>query len=326
MNKPIIQFSQNWPAYNQAQQREKELFMELLAELCSRVEEPKYKFGRPRNRLSEMLYCATFKIYSLYSGRRFTTDMEIAKEKGYITKVPHYNSVFNYFKMEGLTPILQELIAKSSQPLSSVEVDFAVDSTGFSTRNYDRWFDYKWTLKNVHKVWVKAHLMCGVKTHTVTAVTLTEGTSNDSPHFVPLVKRTAEKFCIQEISADKAYSSRENLDYVGRLGGMPFIPFRSNTTGKSRGSLTWANMYHYFMANREEFLAHYHKRSNVESTMNMIKSKFGASVKSKTKTAQFNEVLCKILCHNICVIIREMHEMGIFKPTIIKDIWVKTQS
>ncbi len=28
----------------------------------------------------------------------------------------------------------------------------------------------------------------------------------------------------------------------------------------------WGQMYHYFMFRREEFLAHYHKRSNVEST------------------------------------------------------------
>ena len=43
----------------------------------------------------------------------------------------------------------------------------------------------------------------------------------------------------------------------------------------------------------------------------MVKSKFGASVRSKTWTAQINEVLCKIICHNICVVIQEMHELGI---------------
>ena len=45
----------------------------------------------------------------------------------------------------------------------------------------------------------------------------------------------------------------------------------------------------------------------------MIKSKFGDSVKSKTWSAQVNEVLCKIICHNICVVIHEMFELGI-KP------------
>ena len=51
--------------------------------------------------------------------------------------------------------------------------------------------------------------------------------------------------------------------------------------------------------------------SNVETTMAMIKTKFGANVKSKTGTAQVNEVLCKVLCHNICVLIQSFYELGI---------------
>ena len=70
-------------------------------------------------------------------------------------------------------------------------------------------------------------------------------------------------------------------------------------------------MYYLFQLNNEEFLGHYHKRSNAESTGNMIKSKFGDSVRSKTWTAQINEVLCKIICHNLCCVIMEMHTLGI---------------
>ena len=62
---------------------------------------------------------------------------------------------------------------------------------------------------------------------------------------------------------------------------------------------------------REEFLQHYHKRSNVETAVMMIKSKFGDAVRSKTETAMRNEVLCKILCHNVCCLIQAMHELGI---------------
>ena len=63
--------------------------------------------------------------------------------------------------------------------------------------------------------------------------------------------------------------------------------------------------------NVEWFETHYHKRSNVESTFSMIKAKFGDSLRSKTKTAQVNEALCKILCHNLCVIIHSMYELKI---------------
>ena len=57
----------------------------------------------------------------------------------------------------------------------------------------------------------------------------------------------------------------------------------------------------------KEWNAHYHKRSNVETTFAMIKGKFGDSVRSKTETGQDNEILLKCLCHNICVLVRAMH-------------------
>jgi hypothetical protein len=43
----------------------------------------------------------------------------------------------------------------------------------------------------------------------------------------------------------------------------------------------------------------------------MVKRKFGDAVRSKTDTAIKNEVLAKILCHNVVVVIHEMHELGI---------------
>lgn len=43
----------------------------------------------------------------------------------------------------------------------------------------------------------------------------------------------------------------------------------------------------------------------------MIKGKFGDSLRSKSDTGQINEALCKVLCHNICVLVQAMHELGI---------------
>ena len=45
----------------------------------------------------------------------------------------------------------------------------------------------------------------------------------------------------------------------------------------------------------------------------MIKRKFGDAVRAKTDTAMRNEVLAKILCHNLCCIIsvvRTRHRAG----------------
>jgi hypothetical protein len=70
-------------------------------------------------------------------------------------------------------------------------------------------------------------------------------------------------------------------------------------------------MYHFYAMNREEFLRKYHQRSNAESVFSMAKAKFGDSVRSRTPTAMVNEVLCKLLCHNICCVILSQLELGI---------------
>lgn len=304
-------YAQDWSAYNKAQRNEKALFMDLLGDLCGNIANPTYTFGRPTLPLADMVFCSVFKVYSTFSGRRFTTDMQIAKEKGYVDRVPHYNSIFNYLQKEELTPLLKKLIEISALPLKAVESDFAIDSSGFSTSRYARWFDFKYGKEKDVRVWLKAHLVCGTQTNIVTSAEITEAYAHDSKQFSSLVNATSRNFNIKELSADKGYSSREAYELVAEHGGQAYIPFKSNTTGKQRGSKLWGKMYHFFMFQREEFLQHYHKRSNIETTFHMIKAKFGTQIRSKTKTAEINEVLCKILAHNICVIIQEMHELGI---------------
>lgn len=117
-----------------------------------------------------------------------------------------------------------------------------------------------------------------------------------------------------EISCDKAYSSRANLELIENVGAVPFIPFKKNTSGnrvKNRTLGTWGRMYHYFLYRHDEFLEHYHKRSNAETVFSSIKAKFKDSLRSKDKTAQINELLLKVLCYNICVVIQEISELGI---------------
>ncbi len=68
------------------------------------------------------------------------------------------------------------------------------------------------------------------------------------------------------------------------------------------------------MFNWQLFSGRYHKRSNAESAFSMVKGKFGDSVRSRREEGQVNEVLAKVLCHNICVLVRATHELGI-EPT-----------
>jgi transposase len=307
-------YKQDWPAYNAAQTTEKHRLQELLHDLCEGVQEPPRKRGsKPGGRAplsrADMIFAVAFKVYSTFSGRRFICDLKDAHGRGYIDKVPHFNSIFNYLENPELTPILGDLIRESALPLRAVEVDFSVDSSGFGTSRFIRWFDKKYGVVKEKHEWIKCSVMTGVKTNIVTAVRVGGQYSQDSPEFIPLANETARGFTLREVSADAAYASYDNFDEVAKLGGTAYIAFPVTATGRLGG--TYGKMLHSYCLNRDEYLSHYHKRSNVESTFSMVKAKFGDSIRSRTDTAMVNEALCKVLCHNLCCLIQSTHELGI---------------
>ncbi|HEX7174060.1 MAG TPA: transposase, partial [Pyrinomonadaceae bacterium] len=196
-------YTQNWPQYHRAQVAEKGKFQLLLAELCKGIEEPIQEYGRPRAVLADVIFAAAFKIFSTVSTRRFCSDLKEAHAKGYVSKALSYNCVLEYLGYAELTPYLHQLIEVSSLPLKGVESDFAVDSSGFGTGQFTRWFNAKYTKNgdsDMHD-WLKAHIMVGVKTHIITSVEVSDRHDNDYGFFEPLVKSTAQNFKMREVSA-----------------------------------------------------------------------------------------------------------------------------
>lgn len=315
-------YAQDWVNYDKAQTHEKELFMKLLNDLVKTIPEKQLpmRAGRPELSMQDMVFGSSLKVFTTFSLRRFMTDVKEAKDKGYLQHIPHFTLVSVYMKKEEMTPILQELIMQSALPLKAIETKFAIDSTGFRTTRFTQYCKEKHNTNKEHD-WIKTHICTGVSTHIITGVEVLPENSGDSPQFIPLTEKTHNAgFTIEEMSADKAYSSRNNLAYIDQIGGIPYIPYKSNSLGNAKGSgYIWLKMLRYFLYNRDEFLEHYHLRSNVESTNNMIKSKTTDIVRSKDKTAQINEVLLKVLCHNICVLISAMFELGI-EPKFISQI------
>src|SRR6267378_4456836 len=205
-------YKQEWTAYNRAQTHEKERFLSLLAELCKGIEEPIQSFGRPRLPLADMIFASTFKVYSTVSGRRFTSDLRDAHSKGFLTRAPHFNSISRYLENPTLTPFLKQLIEISSLPLQTVESDFAVDSSGFSTCRFVQWSRAKYGDNKMmqRNDWIKVHVMIGTKTNIVTSCEVTDSHGADCPQFQPLVAATARNFAMNAVSADKTYLSSDN--------------------------------------------------------------------------------------------------------------------
>ena len=321
-------YRQDWPAYNMAQTHEVALFERFLRDLCDTVEQPPQHMGRPRLRFSDMVYSEALKVYRQSTGRRIISDLRSASREERLAKTPSPGSIYRYMESPELRPVLRGLIERSALPFVSLEQVFALDSSGFSSSVYNRWFDHKHGGKKVQRReqrWTKAHLMCGVLTNIVTACDATETPAHDSIYLQEFLATTTQHFVVQEVLGDKGYLTKKNIRAIYGAGAAPFIPFKTNsvafTANHGRDDL-WARALHFFHLNREDFLEHYHQRSNVETVFYMIKARFGVAVRSKNPEARVNETLFKILCHNICVLVQSIFEFGVapvFMPVSIGE-------
>jgi hypothetical protein len=307
-------FAQDWPSYGRAQKIEKRRVQELLRDLTSRLpdrpRDPRRRGPKP-HLPSDAVFSMALKVYCGLSSRRLHTDMEVAFEKGYTTKLIPGAKVTAFFEDSYFTSVLKDLIAFSAAPLRPLETKFAIDSSGFSSCKYEDYYDFKHGsgVPRRRCTWVKCHIASGVATHCVPAVRILDKDAADSPQFIPLLRETKKGFEIDEVSADKAYASYDNFEEIAACGGQGYIAFKTNTTGSVGGQFEKA--FHLFTANRDEYLRHYHSRSNVESTFSAVKRKFGAAVMSETPTAQVNECLVKFLLQNLCCLIAVQERLGL---------------
>lgn len=302
----------DWPSYNLHQVAEKTMFLDMLQDLCKFIDNKPIRRGRPYQNLQDLLFCMGLMAYNNKSSRRHSAELEMCKRQGLIEKVPHFNTIIKYFNEPKIKSYLTHLITISSLPLQNIEQDITVDSSGFSCSIFDRWVHHKYGKQKGKRLWRKAHVMSGVRTHIITAVIVDKGTSSDMPTLQPLLAQTKKNFKnVREVSADMAYSSRKNLQAISEAGAIGFIPFKKNSTKRPARCKIWKQMYYYFINHYDEFMTHYNKRSNAESVFSMIKRKFSNNLKNKTELAQDIEILLRILCHNICVLIRETFELGI---------------
>lgn len=305
----IQEFS--WHNYNESQTKEKALFVTLLKELCSLIEEPKHNKGRKPHKIKDIIYSICMRTYLNTSSRRVNSDLKIAKDLGHVDKVLSFNSLLDNLERKDIRDFLKELIEISAIPLKSLESDFAIDATGFGTSRYKTYFDVRYGgAKNTKRqIFRKCHAVCGVATNIIVTADITYGYRHDTTKFEELANNTSRNFKIGHFLGDKGYQSKKNINIIRDLGGRAIIPFKKDQTGKNHhkgDSFTYKELFNFFQQNREEFMRIYHKRSNIESCFSMIKRKFGTDVKCKKEDSQDNEILAKILVHNICVLIQEI--------------------
>ena len=343
----------NWPAYNAAQCNEERWFRILLQDLCSTIDElPQTGRGRKRIRMAEAVFHCALTIYATLSSRRGSTSRLDAFDLGLTECVPSYTTISRALTNPDLTPVLEDLIQLSAMPYSTVdnvfgvdsaivesgvpglrelyEETFAVDSTGMSSNVNDaHWHDTKHGSgkRSKNTLWTKLHIIIGLLSHIVTAAKATPGDTGDSLMFQPLLDATARYFNIKDVCADKAYLDRNNIEATHDAGGYLYVPFKVNVGyiySPDRSARLWNDAFHFFGSNQDAFNEMYHRRSQVETAVWMVKSKFLSYGRRKSEAGRINETLVKVICHNIVTIIHDLYKSGVSPDFLHKyrdEVW-----
>jgi transposase len=316
--KPKRQYRQH-SSYTRGQSEEMRLVDSMLRELVADVPDFPRIPGAPGpipTPLSDDLYCAILKVYSGISGRRACGVYRNVADRGLLRRAPSFAVASNILVRPEVTPILYRLLTLCAAPLAALEDGGAIapDSTGIQTTSFGGWREEKHKERR-EKKWLKVHAMVGTKTHVVIRAVISETNTGDSPQFAPLLRGALEDgFRPAIVAADKGYLSMDSYALASSLGVQPYIPFKSNSVARGRHHTSpsaWRKAFHLFQANRPEFDRNYHRRSNVEAVFSALKRKFGENIRSRKPVAQVNEVICKLICYNLTVVVHEMFENGI---------------
>ena len=295
------------PRYNAAQAVEKDRLQELLAELAPRrcrARRARPRAGKPHV-YRDCLFAMAFKVYCTLSTRRTDSDLREAHRRGCTSKSIPGLKVAQFMENPAFTPILKradrrQRAAAAGQsrrtspltPAGSAPAEVRAVVRPRSTAS-----------PAAGAVWVKVH--SGVRGEDERR----HGGSDSRQgrgRLAAVHARWSRRRPGTSPSA-KCPPTRRTRPWrtSSRSPGSAGPPScRSRRTRRAGWAGSSAKMFHYFQFKQEEYMAHYHKRSNVESTFSMIKRKFGDSVRSQTDAAMVNEVLCKVLCHNLCVLNR----------------------
>jgi len=175
-------------------------------------------------------------------------------------------------------------------------MDVAVDSSGFRLRSSSSWFDIRIRRKSKRRDHIKVHIVIDVETGIIHHFTITGWKGSDSKEFKRLLRYLPR---IAKAAGDKAYSSRKNCDIVTEKGGKPYLCFKSNATGRAKGSTAWKVSFQSYSDDEEAWMKEYHVRSIVESVFASIKKCWGSAISSIKGWLKRRELALKVLAYNV---------------------------
>ncbi|MBI2105881.1 transposase [Candidatus Woesearchaeota archaeon] len=324
----LRKIKRDFTAINQAHQWEPYIFLKILNNTLLTLNLPNgYKgTGRKSVPLKEKIIIGCVKQYHLRGARRTVYHVKSAYNENYLKATNfsdnYFNRINDYINDPSLTPYIQKLITRLSEPLIQNENFFACDGTGFKESSGKRRYKDIRTDKEKKRSYTGLHAICGVNSHVIPYAIVAKGYEHDSKFFEELVLKTKEKFHIKEIYVDTAYHSKKHSFFCESLNIKLYVKPKENTVAKPMDYTSWKrDVIRYYEDAEQKEKRRYSLRANVEASFHMLKTVLSDFTRHKNHTARINELLLRVACHNIrCLILAYFHDKIDF-PFDLDDSW-----
>lgn len=197
-----------------------------------------------------------------------------------------------------LTQVLVYSLGRVSDCLREIETRFAIDSSYYKTPLYELQAQRRGSeqivvekIKNA-----KLHLAVGLRSLTVVAAHVTDGTTSDTSVFMTLWRQFCQRFRVEYVLADAAYDNAAHFEEVASCGGRAYFDQRSNTAGE--GFPHHDEMVRLKREDPAGWFAIYNFRSLVECANSIMKRTIKRVIRARRETSRNNELILVCLVYN----------------------------
>ena len=214
-----------------------------------------------------------------------------------LSKVPHYTT-FQKFSARFPCRVLHQLIARVAKKICSGTLNLSIDSTGFSLDASSYHYSSRIRRMEKNRSYVKTTLAIDTNTQCVAAAKIRLKRRHDTVDAVPILNKSRHLGRIQTVVADRGYDSEELMQYIEHeIRARPIIALKhmnkplKRTKGEIRKRLKKAFPQ-----------GEYRQRSKSETVNSTIKRRYESTIRARKNHTQRQEVLLKILTHNLILL------------------------
>jgi transposase len=298
----------DWSKYDQAQINE---MNDMLLLIRDSVDEAALRLGideiyrkkgpgRPPNHPADLAKAVLMQQYFCVSNRIAEGLIKLFMEKLKLKDTFSYKTIERAYEEPMVTLILEEIFKLSQEPVEDKEHVFAPDGTGVSTSMKNNWENDR-RKGGKTKGYEKMIAMVGCTYKLISAFEQTENPQDhESPYFEGLLAETAGSYDrIDLVTGDSAYLSRDNCNFVTRVGGVPRFYPKQGLTLKRRGSRAWSDMLFDFINDPQNWLREYHPRSISESAFSVFKRDFPIPLRKRLGVRKGHELFARVCNYNL---------------------------